>query len=329
MKNSATPVSDDPRHVPNSVVDDYFSKNIAGVFRIDGAPRAELIVDPPSRVIGLRVQELGRAPAVTQFENIAFDAQLDGDTLWHRILVRVDDNLEEAYAFVRSILDRIQIEKAEFAVAVEEAVESLIGILALRRTLSKEKQVGLFGELLILRAVQRRDGTEAALKSWRGARGEEHDFGLSQLDLEVKTTTGERRIHWISGANQLVPTPGRPLVLASVQLTTAGSQAGRTLSTLVEETKARFHSKLSIVTGQLNSVGYHDVDADLYPTRWVLRSIPEFYEVGPSFPAITLGRLQTVVPGAERIQEVRYSVDVTGLEHFPLGLRFDEELEID
>ena len=65
------------------------------------------------------------------------------------------------------------------------------------------------------------------MNSWRGPIGEEHDFGMSAPDVEVKTTLGERREHWISTATQLVPTGDRPLYLLSIQLTSAALDSGQ------------------------------------------------------------------------------------------------------
>ena len=61
---------------------------------------------------------------------------------------------------------------------------------------------------------------------------------MSEADLEVKTTTGERREHWISTTTQLVPTGDRPLYLLSIQLTAAALDAGHTLPSLIASARS-------------------------------------------------------------------------------------------
>lgn len=64
----------------------------------------------------------------------------------------------------------------------------------------------------------------------------------------------------------------------------------------------------------LAEIGWEADDADLYPARWALRSIPRAYFVGPTFPAITATALAAVVPNVELISDVSYRVDVTNLD---------------
>ena len=170
-----------------------------------------------------------RAPNVVELENVSFDVISDDHVIWHQLAVRLDDNVDEVYGLLCAILDRVQLSGYSFADAVEEALNSLTGILAVRHSLTREKQVGLFGELIVLLAVAEETSSADAMNSWRGPLGEEHDFGLPNADLEVKTTLSERRAHWISTATQLVPTGKRPLYLLSIQITGAALDAGHTL----------------------------------------------------------------------------------------------------
>ena len=175
-----------------------------------------------------------------------------------------------------------------FADAVENAIESLTDIVALRRGLTQEQCVGLFGELVVLIALADRDGPALALASWRGPAGEEHDFGLQLHDLEVKTTLSESRVHWISGMSQLMPTMARPLYLS---LDSGNDRRRRVRLHTARNGWAPACTVLAVHSSRLNdllrSCSYRDEDAALYGLRWTLRTMPAFYEVSGDFPAIT------------------------------------------
>lgn len=303
--------ADPHRHTPVAVVENYLSQGLDGVFGVEGSPPAQLRVDPHHQALAVQVTAGARAPDVVEFENLSFEVVVEGDEVWHKLSVTLDDNLEEVYAFLCTILDRVQLAGEPFAEAVEVALESLTGILAVRSALTREKQVGLFGELAVLLALADQFGGGTAMDCWRGPLGEEHDFGLLDTDIEVKTTLGERRQHWISSTNQLLPTTGRALSLLSIQLTAAAVEAGQTLPGLVSAARSRFDEvRLNAV---LARISYRDRDADLYHSRWTLRTTPAFYSVDALFPAITQARLDSVVPAAQRITDLRYRLDLTGL----------------
>ena len=99
---------------------------------------------------------------MVEFENLEFDVISDNQVVWHQLAVRLDDNLDEVYALLCAILDRVQLSGEPFAEAVEEALDSLTGILAVRHSLIREKQVGLFGELCALLALADEIGCDAA-----------------------------------------------------------------------------------------------------------------------------------------------------------------------
>jgi hypothetical protein len=284
-----------------------------------------LQIDHGHRTLAVRFPAEGRVPQVVDFENLNFDAVHDNGTMWYQLAVRLDDNLDEVYALMCAILDRVQLSGECFADAAEGALDSLIGILAIRRALTRERQVGLFGELLVLLALADDVGPDAALASWRGPLREEHDFGLSDVDLEVKTTSGERREHWISTTTQLMPTGDRPLYMISIQLTLAALDTGWTLPTLISQARSTVEPHAARLNAVLTELGYRDRDSDLYHTHWMLRTAPAFFRIDADFPALTQGRLDGAVPSAERITDVRYRLDLTGMgcspEPFAFGAR--------
>jgi len=119
--------------------------------------------------------------------------------------------------------------------------------------LTREQQLGLFGELwLLLEWLPQL--TVAALTAWQGPLGGRHDFVSATLDVEVKTTgtsTGPV-VHHISRLDQLEAPPNGKLLLLSLrvvddpagdtsldalltQARTAAAAAGPTCAALLDE----------------------------------------------------------------------------------------------
>ena len=182
----------------------------------------------------------------------------------------------------------------------------------MRVALSEEQQVGLIGELMVLLALAHADGPQNALAAWRGPLGEEHDFGTHAFDLEVKTTRGEKRDHWISGATQLEPTADRPLYLVSIQITTAAASTGHTLPSLVAAARHTFHTEVAKLDHLLGRAGFRDRDSDMYKHRWAQRTAPAFFAIDGAFPSITRERIDAHVPASPYVVDIRYRLDLTG-----------------
>jgi putative PD-(D/E)XK family protein DUF4420 len=323
-RSDVTTKADPSRHVPVGVIEDYVNSGLDGVIGYAGAPQGRLIISPQHRMLAVQFPAGARAPQVVEYENLTFQALSEEDGTWHRVSVGLDENLDEVYAFLCAILDRVQLAGEPFADAVDAALDSLTGILAVRQRLTQERQLGLFGELLTLLALVEKVGQGAAVGSWRGPLKEEHDFGLAQADFEVKTTLSEKREHWISAPTQLTPTGERPLYVVSVQLTTAAVDQGHTLPSLVSLVRSKLPNGLADLNAVLTRLAYRDRDADLYHSRWTLRTTPAFYEVDARFPAVTQKALEAAVPAAERVRELRYRIDLTGMPASPPLFEFGQ-----
>lgn len=305
--------SDNDRHVGQEVIEKYFGEGLDGVLTIAGDPPARLVIAGSKSDLSIRVPATDAVPDVSGFSNIRLDFIDDEGMSWHQVTVRVDENLAEVYTTLCGVLDRVQLSKTPLSVAVDEALDSLAEILARRRGLSDDQQLGLVGELLAFLTLAETQGVEFALKAWMGPLGEEHDFALPSGDLEVKVTLSERRQHWISSITQLVPIPGRDLYLLSTQLTAAGAGTGWSLPGLVDQARRLNEAQAPKVDMRLEGMGYRAMDADLYMSRWTLRSTPQFFLVDREFPVISQEALTKSVPTSNRIVEVRYRIDLTGL----------------
>lgn len=289
-------------------------------------PDTYLIAFPGSDLMTLQTEVIDdAAPDVTAFQNIDYDFVQDAQTgeSWHELTVTTGDDKYPAYQLLAAITELME-GGLKFHDAVPVGVRAFKELIARRPSLSEEKQVGLFGELLL---VEHGLGIDAGqtLDAWLGPDEAPHDFVFAAFDAEVKTTRGQARHHTIGSLTQLEPSPDRPLYLLSIQLTEAGAaQQGRTLARLIADLRGAIpHARQQRFTDKLGSAGWRDADADLYPTKWVLRSDPRAYFVGDQFPALTPPRIAASVPQAELIDDVRYRVDVTQMNHSaapdPLG----------
>jgi hypothetical protein len=289
----------------------YFRAAVPTVHLLSRTPRCELRIDPRPETYELLTPAEGAMPDVRGMERIAVDiVEVDGEERY-RLLVAARDLRYEAYGFVISVVQGMR-GGASFASATGAALTNLRSIIAARRRLSSEQQLGLTGELLLARHLLRSAPERDVLDCWLGPLAEQHDFALPHVDLEVKTTVSERRVHVISGTGQLRPNPGRPLWLVSIQLTRAGGADGISLAGLVAQVRSQLSAHLSRFTEHLAALGWRDDDGDLYHDRYLLRSAPAAYLVDEDFPALTPERLASAVPHSDLVSAVSYRVDVSG-----------------
>jgi hypothetical protein len=305
------------RHLSIEILLEHLASGVSMVYPFPGVPAAELLIDGSVPRITLRVDsEAGASGDLNALKNVRVaDAYHDGV---HRLSVAVsgEELMIDGHAMLCAVADRAQVEGLSPSDAVRETLEQWRSVLAARTRMSIEAEVGLIGELLLLEAL----GTElgdGALTAWRGALSEEHDFGLADVDVEVKTTSGERRRHWISSLTQLRRTPGRPLVLASLQIT-RGGQAGTTLAELVGRVRSAF-ADVDQLNAKLAQADWDDEAGDLFVDQWTLRTRPATFAVAGLFPAITPAEIAAMPIDSAAVAEVRYRIDLDGRPTDPVS----------
>lgn len=302
------------RHLATEIFREHLGARVPIAYPYVGPPPATLVIDGSEPSLTLQVDTDDAVPGGANALKHVRVAERRRDGV-RRLSVTVTgvDLMSDGHAMLCAIVDRIQIDGMAPAEAIRETLEQWRSVLAVRGRLSPEAEVGLFGELMMLEAFVHVLG-EDALDAWRGAQREEHDFGLADIDIEIKTTSTERRAHWISSLTQLRPTPGRPLMLISLQIT-RGGQSGSTLGELVHGLKTRF-SAVDTLMGHLDASEWDDEVADLFVERWILRTTPAVFRVVDGFPAITPEGLETL--GVDKaITEVHYRLDLEGREPDP------------
>ena len=110
-----------------------------------------------------------------------------------------------AYPVLRAVADHIQLDGIDVMSALSSTIRLLDQLLRRDVGLSVEREIGLLGELLVLYKLCTRLAIADAIATWRSSESEEHDFSIYGMDVEVKTTSAERRTHWISSLTATRP----------------------------------------------------------------------------------------------------------------------------
>lgn len=161
------------------------------------------------------------------------------------------------------------------------------------QALSPESEIGLVGELTVLRAVIDAGVSPAsAIESWVGPLDGVQDFELGTGSLEVKTTLSVTGFPAkIGSLEQLDDSIRQPLFLAGARL--RQSEAGKRLPELVAEmhdVTAGEVEAARLLSERLIAAGYFDAHADRYHRRFTLYDI-RVVEVKDCFPRLTLGNV--------------------------------------
>ncbi len=178
----------------------------------------------------------------------------------------------------------------------------------------REVEVGLHGELTVLRMIALEDPNRA-LDAWQGPAGAPNDLVDDEWAIEVKATVAQSafrvRVHGLAQLDHR--RAATPLHLAAVRL--AEVPAGRTLPELVDEVlgfldTSRFLERLALTGYGHDTAGEHD---------WLRLRVEEtgFWRVDDSVPAL---RASDLTPDhLAAIGNVRYELDVSAL-----GERMDD-----
>jgi Putative PD-(D/E)XK family member, (DUF4420) len=293
---------------------EYLGNSSPSTLTIPGDPACRLVTDPQRHRIALRTPYDGGPLPTLDLEYVELRVISENETRWYELGVEYSQHPHESYLFLSDISDLLQQESCPFDVAVESVVSTFDELLAHSRSLSREKQVGLFGELLFLISCIRATTVDDAVSAWKGFTGNEHDFVFPSGAFEVKTTTTEARRHRISSLDQLSPLPNTPLWLISVQLTSATPSTGQTLAEMIDEAR-QLTSDHRELERSLARAGWRERDRATYRTPYRLRSVPVAYRIDDSFPALTRAAVARGCPHPELIIDATYVVDVSGLTH--------------
>ena len=178
--------------------------------------------------------------------------------------------------------------------------------------LSRNDQIGLFGELLILRSqLIFNCNLSNILDAWLGPSSSNHDFVMGVTALEVKTTTGNEptRIH-ISNEYQLDPIGFENLFLCHIRLVER-QDSGTSLPVLIDDILVLLPEMMNnSFKDSLAILGYLDKQRGLYEGKLYFERSRNFYKVSEGFPSITRETL------ASGVSEVSYQIDLSNLSEY-------------
>ncbi len=189
-----------------------------------------------------------------------------------------------------------------------------------RPAMDKTVQVGLFGELLVLRSLMIPALGPAAVDQWSGPDSERHDFVGEHLHIEVKATRKSRPEHEVSRLDQLRVPSGCELLFVSIQLeeSIGGDQSLATQIDAVIDLLRRDAAALDAFLTKMTNMGWsEEMRNSSELLRFFLRRA-EVFEVDEHFP-----RLPDDFLPSSGVISVRYTIDLANLPS--LGL--DEAIE--
>lgn len=181
--------------------------------------------------------------------------------------------------------------------------------------ISREVEIGLHGELTVLRMIAA-DDADRALAAWQGPAGAPNDLVDPEWAIEVKATVAQAafriRVHGLAQLDHR--RSSMPLHLAAVRLDELPS--GRTLPQLVEELatildRPGFLERLALTGYEHETATEHD---------WLSLKVEEtgLWRIDDHVPALRASDLDPSFLAA--IGNVRYELDVSAL-----GDRMDEQ----
>lgn len=294
-----------------SSFEDYLRDQRLKALPVDGIEGAKILIDPLNMRVVLEVT-CSSIPDLTLSERLSWTTlSQNGHAIHGELSVWAGQQMFEAYLLVADIAAELG-ENGDLQAALEAATSGFSELLETDHVLSQEKQIGLAGELVVIKHLLDL-GKDNVVDFWMGPHGAEHDFKFQAFDLEVKTTVSERRSHRIGNLSQLTPSANRPLFLASIQLTRTTSQLGFNLSELIQTVNTTGSSVQDKFVEKLEHSGWRREHAHLYSSRFEMRSEALVFEVDSNFPRLDAELLNLAEDLGSRISDVSYRVELDGL----------------
>lgn len=176
------------------------------------------------------------------------------------------------------------------------------------RALSLPEQAGLFGELVFLEMLGRKN--PHAVDCWHGPEGKPQDFALDDVKAEVKATLNRTSV-FIHGAEQLDAGSEDTVVLVVYQL--ALSSSGLNLVDQVQRVREQLGGQE--LERKLSLARYRDADARQYAEQRFTIVEGTAYAVRDGFPRVTRSALRQHCDDSA-IGELQYEVLLAGLAPF-------------
>jgi hypothetical protein len=292
-------------------------------YRVSESPRIDFFWDGQRKCVGFLLETAADtvlAPELVKLAFIAMDVIRRGNVHYLKITTTSTALRRQFYHFAVAVSERLLSERRNALDAVTTELECFDDLLAERPVLSRERQVGLLGELLFLDRLIQSCGMQM-LDSWVGPENDPHDFRFDMREFEVKTTITARRIHIINGTEQLIASKDCRLFILSIVL---GPPDGLNSSSFSLADKVRdVESRLIVDSTRrrrfneaLETVGLRIPDLVHYERKYSLRRPLAVVPIDSEFPALTRATIQKAFGrSSQRIESIQYVLNVEGLEH--------------
>lgn len=184
--------------------------------------------------------------------------------------------------------------------------------------LSKERQRGLYGELIFLQGLLRSSTDyNKGIVTWTGPEGSNQDFSNHFSATEIKTSKATKPSVNIASELQLDYTVFKSLFLIVLHIDEI-SNGANSLKRLIEEIKFTLGNQsdlLQMFEEKLDRVGIPFGEEEYYDdTGFVVRS-QNAYEVKEGFPVLTNNNINNTA-----IHNVQYQIDMTACEPFEITI---------
>lgn len=183
--------------------------------------------------------------------------------------------------------------------------------------LSAEAEIGLIGELLLLKILLSKNSHLDLIDHWKGPLGSTHDFIGNDTAVEVKTSTvKQKRFVKISSEFQLDTEHSQKLFLAHIEINeTIKSINSFNLASLVFDIKKIINLDMyPVFDGLLACVGFRGADAHFYDKKQFSLVEMMFYSVIEGFPRLINEDL------SPNISDVQYKLNLAGLDAFKIDI---------
>ena len=303
-------------------VSKYLDQQSPALLSVGGSRGLQLGFEPQTSRLFMRIPlAMDAIVPASPFSELVLEQRYVNDSMVMEVSTASRDLYREFHHLAGLFAEELEESEAGPVAVFFKVAARWKALTAGKNLLSSDAQLGLIGELTVLMALIRRYGPEA-VRSWTawadGAPGR-HDFRVGCLDLEVKSTRGATRSHFIHGLHQLEPAVGHALFLFSLKYESAGLESGFSLVSRIESVREAL-SNTDEIAGlfekKLQAMGYRDVDAGSYESRVILSDDPLVVPVDKHCPRLISTDIADMVGQelAHRIgNDVVYRIDVEGL----------------
>ncbi len=186
----------------------------------------------------------------------------------------------------------------------------------IERSLSKERLIGLWGELSylldLIKSVSTDSSIDPALKAWVGPYDAAHDFELPSSSIEIKTKSISSSIVKISSEFQLDNIDDKKLSLTVFSI--SETEHGLSLKDLFLKIKAQIQKRsgdITLLLAALEKESLNEERLSKYSNLLFTRKTKEVFDcTNDSFPKI----VRSCLPLA--VYSVKYNLDIRELQEF-------------